>query len=377
MRRRHRKSIAGILIPALLLLGGSAALAAALVPWPEAHTTAAGEAAILEELKARPEQAALQPAQPAPETATLPAPAAAPFVREIARSVAPVAAQSVSGVRSISGGARAPSGSQSGSSESGPWSLTLSAPNAPPGLVEAVTRALTERGIQVRPPGSPVGSDALVALTLGATAGAWFCDSAASNSQALAQSLASALAPAAPGPPPEGFGCGNLQGAGARTPASLAQLSSAQNLDTQAAGLAASVSGYFSRYGASQRRARDTARLSWPATGEITSAFGLAHPLGVDIGQWAGPARAASDGVVYYAGGNTCCSYGRFVVIDNPDGIRTLYAHLDSLAVKTGDRVKAGQVIGEVGCTGTCLGAHLHFEVFDRGLRQDPLAYLP
>jgi murein DD-endopeptidase MepM/ murein hydrolase activator NlpD len=65
------------------------------------------------------------------------------------------------------------------------------------------------------------------------------------------------------------------------------------------------------------------------------------------------------------------------VVIDSPDGVRTLYGHLDSIAVKRGDRVKAGQVLGEVGCTGTCFGTHLHFEVIDGGVREDPLAYLP
>jgi murein DD-endopeptidase MepM/ murein hydrolase activator NlpD len=120
-----------------------------------------------------------------------------------------------------------------------------------------------------------------------------------------------------------------------------------------------------------------SARLLWPAQGDITSDFGPAHPLGIDIGQFEGPIRAASDGVVFFAGGTPCCSYGRFVVIDGADGIRTLYAHLDSLAVKTGDRVKAGQSLGEVGCTGACSGPHLHFEVYDGGVRRNPLLYLP
>ncbi|HXH21149.1 MAG TPA: M23 family metallopeptidase, partial [Dehalococcoidia bacterium] len=114
-----------------------------------------------------------------------------------------------------------------------------------------------------------------------------------------------------------------------------------------------------------------------PASGEITSHYGPGHPLGIDIAQASGPIRAATDGVVFFAGGSPCCSYGRFVVIDGPDGIRTLYAHFESIAVKTGERVKAGQVIGEIGCSGTCSGPHLHFEVFDRGVRRNPLLYLP
>lgn len=56
-------------------------------------------------------------------------------------------------------------------------------------------------------------------------------------------------------------------------------------------------------------------------------------------------------------------SYGNFVKIKHPNGYFTLYAHLDSVSVKTGQNVSKGQTIGFMGNTGNSYGAHLHFEV--------------
>ena len=55
-------------------------------------------------------------------------------------------------------------------------------------------------------------------------------------------------------------------------------------------------------------------------------------------------------------------SYGLSVIIDHGDGIRAIYAHLSKTRVKVGDRVKAGDKIGEVGSTGNSTGPHLHLE---------------
>ncbi|HEX2296513.1 MAG TPA: M23 family metallopeptidase, partial [Actinomycetota bacterium] len=58
-------------------------------------------------------------------------------------------------------------------------------------------------------------------------------------------------------------------------------------------------------------------------------------------------------------------------------GVQTLYAHLSSFAVSAGQTVSQGQVVGNVGCTGSCTGDHLHFEVRVGGSPVDPLNYLP
>jgi murein DD-endopeptidase MepM/ murein hydrolase activator NlpD len=54
----------------------------------------------------------------------------------------------------------------------------------------------------------------------------------------------------------------------------------------------------------------------------------------------------------------------------------TLYAHQSSIAVSVGEVVTRGEVIGYVGCTGSCTGPHLHFEVRLNGVPVDPMQYL-
>lgn len=117
---------------------------------------------------------------------------------------------------------------------------------------------------------------------------------------------------------------------------------------------------------------------SWPVRGLLTSPFGPAHPLGIDVAIPPGtPIVAASGGLVTFAGGNPCCSYGYHIIIDNGAGYETMYAHLSSFAVKKGDRVAAGQRIGFSGSSGNSTGPHLHFELHRNGVVQDPMQYLP
>ncbi len=120
--------------------------------------------------------------------------------------------------------------------------------------------------------------------------------------------------------------------------------------------------------------------MIWPVVGPISSRFGPDHPLGIDIDQTASPGApvlAAHDGVVLFAGGDPCCSYGNYVILVSPSAIVTLYAHLDIMLVGNGDTVRQGQPLGTAGCTGNCTGTHLHFEVIEDGVRQNPLDYLP
>jgi murein DD-endopeptidase MepM/ murein hydrolase activator NlpD len=123
-----------------------------------------------------------------------------------------------------------------------------------------------------------------------------------------------------------------------------------------------------------------SAGFIWPVSGRISSYFGPSHPLGIDIDQYnspGAPIRAAASGVVTFAGGNSCCSYGIYVVINHNNGFETLYAHMASTAVAQGESVEQGEVIGYVGLTGYTTGYHLHFEVHLNGAVVNPLNYLP
>ena len=117
----------------------------------------------------------------------------------------------------------------------------------------------------------------------------------------------------------------------------------------------------------------------WPINGSVTSGFGYRwgrQHTGIDIDGYTGqPIVASKEGTVvlasYYYG------YGLTVIIDHGGGYATLYAHLSRTAVSNGESVEQGDIVGYVGCTGSCTGDHLHFEVRVNGSPQDPMRYLP
>ena len=118
----------------------------------------------------------------------------------------------------------------------------------------------------------------------------------------------------------------------------------------------------------------------WPVHGPISSYFGPSHPLGIDIDLYADPNAdivAARGGKVTFAGGDPCCSYGYYVVIDHGNDIQTLYAHFSKIVVSEGQQVTQGQLLGLGGRTGYATGNHLHFEIHVNGSVVDPLKYLP
>ncbi|HEY5822214.1 MAG TPA: M23 family metallopeptidase [Propionibacteriaceae bacterium] len=80
------------------------------------------------------------------------------------------------------------------------------------------------------------------------------------------------------------------------------------------------------------------------------------------------PIRAVKAGLVLYAG-NTGDWAGNHVAIRHADGKTTMSSHMSSMAVRAGQTVQAGQVIGYVGQTGRAFGAHLHFELYPVGVR--------
>ena len=80
------------------------------------------------------------------------------------------------------------------------------------------------------------------------------------------------------------------------------------------------------------------------------------------------PIRAVRSGVVLYAG-NSGDWAGNHVAIKHGDGMTTMSSHMSSMAVRAGQTVQAGQIIGRVGQTGRAFGAHLHFELYPAGVK--------
>lgn len=120
-------------------------------------------------------------------------------------------------------------------------------------------------------------------------------------------------------------------------------------------------------------------RLSWPTSGSVTSGFGPrwgTFHSGIDIAAPAGtPTFAAAAGTVISAGFNGG-GYGNLVLVDHGGGMVTAYAHHSSIVVSAGQQVSRGQQLGGVGCTGSCTGDHLHFEVRINGSAQNPMSHL-
>ena len=130
--------------------------------------------------------------------------------------------------------------------------------------------------------------------------------------------------------------------------------------------------------GTSVPAAGSSVGFTWPVRGTLTSPYGLRWGrlhAGLDIAAPAGtPVVASAYGQVVYAG--SMGGFGLLVVIQHPGGISTAYAHNSSLAVSVGQSVGQGQTIAGVGCTGSCSGNHVHFEVRVGGAPVDPMAYL-
>lgn len=123
-------------------------------------------------------------------------------------------------------------------------------------------------------------------------------------------------------------------------------------------------------------------QLVWPANGTVTSTYGAwrggSRHDGIDIGMLRTlRLRAVSEGVVRRAGYVTgYTGYGKIVLLDLPGPYTALYAHLSNVGVRTGQRVRRGQRLGLAGCTGSCSGTHLHFEIRRSGAYVNPLRFL-
>lgn len=125
----------------------------------------------------------------------------------------------------------------------------------------------------------------------------------------------------------------------------------------------------------------------WPTEGHITSLFGYRfdpmrshdgtgeYHQGVDIANSADTMiYATADGTVRYASWSH--GYGQMILIDHGYGLSTLYGHTSKSLVKTGERVRRGQMLAYMGTTGRSTGAHLHYEVWRQGRPVNPMIYL-
>lgn len=139
--------------------------------------------------------------------------------------------------------------------------------------------------------------------------------------------------------------------------------------------------GYYSPSGHSLRKAflRSPVNFSRISSRFTTSRY---HPIlhklrshkGVDYAAGRGtPVRASGDGKVIYKG--TKGGYGKTIILKHGSKYTTLYAHLNNYNkhIRSGGRVKQGQVIGYVGSTGLASGPHLHYEFRVNGVHRNPL----
>lgn len=116
----------------------------------------------------------------------------------------------------------------------------------------------------------------------------------------------------------------------------------------------------------------------WPTQGRLIRTFQANSPgkKGIDIAGNAGqPVRAAAPGRVVYSGSGLV-GYGRLIIIKHNQNYLSAYGHNQKLFAQEGNQVHAGQVIAEMGNSGTNR-VQLHFEIRRDGKPVDPLKYLP
>ena len=126
----------------------------------------------------------------------------------------------------------------------------------------------------------------------------------------------------------------------------------------------------------------------WPVKGRISGRFGsqriyqgvpASYHSGLDIatGTSGTPYVAPADGVVVLAAQKPFSLEGNLVIIDHGMGLNSAFLHSSRLAVREGERVTQGQLIGYIGATGRATGPHLHWSLKWQDARLDPLLLLP
>lgn len=122
----------------------------------------------------------------------------------------------------------------------------------------------------------------------------------------------------------------------------------------------------------------------WPVRGYLSAGFGNRKDpftgqrdfhAGIDVSTPIGTRIfAPADGVILSAAVQG--AYGNAIMMDHGFGVVTRYGHLDAYAVRPGQRVRRGDLIGFVGNTGRSTGPHLHYEVWVRDQAQNPIHFI-
>jgi murein DD-endopeptidase MepM/ murein hydrolase activator NlpD len=139
-------------------------------------------------------------------------------------------------------------------------------------------------------------------------------------------------------------------------------------------------------------RARDTdlpyafEAFDWPALGPISGVYGSQRILngeprrphfGVDVAAPAGtPLKAPAGGIVSLADANLFFTGGT-IIIDHGHGLASLFAHMQKVAVKEGDKLVKGGYVGDLGGTGRATGPHLHWGMYLFNTPIDPQLLVP
>jgi hypothetical protein len=102
---------------------------------------------------------------------------------------------------------------------------------------------------------------------------------------------------------------------------------------------------------------------------------GAEYHSGIDIkGERGAPVKTMANGKVEFAGWYG--GYGKCVIVKHENKLKTLYGHLSEIAVREGDKIESGQVIGKVGNTGRSSGPHLHYEIIKNDEKVNPGDYI-
>jgi murein hydrolase activator len=125
-------------------------------------------------------------------------------------------------------------------------------------------------------------------------------------------------------------------------------------------------------------------KLAWPTQGEVVGRFGLQrHEKLATVTENPGIDIEASEGtpVISVSSGEVTKitwlrGYGNTVIVDHREGYYTVYAHLGQIQVREGQVVRTGEALGRIGQSGSTAGPRLHFEVWVKREKQDPLDWL-